>query len=805
MLITININLFAYIESFHEQILNRIWLYFSNHIIIMCIILFVIILGILLPNKANLIKSLNLISSYYLCIFFYFIKSDIIYNNSINTNVIFEQNFNLSLNFFILIATISTFLFLLSISDIFYLEENMKIEYSLLVLFIYISSIFLISSLDFISTIILLECIAFCSYILVGFERKNKFSTSSALKYLILASIPGGFFILGISLLYNSYGSFYQDYLQQLLISFDKYNVIKFDWWYTTQYYYTNDYFFNTKGYDLNINFYSNYLNGYLLHDLIDYIEEFDSLLKIFNPEIILCIYEMEIDINSIRDFLLVPLHLEKYYNKNLNNNYNIIQLEIFYIDFYSRFLYLMDKLLTVISLWEILNYVQGSIISNWNCNITNDIYMFLGNNDFLTKGILDWISFISYYNYDIENYHSTIDGKLLLNVFYSTKFQDANLLKLTKESFHHGFYWINECFFWNLVNTLSKSEYLLTRNTEYTIIQPWLYCIFNNIFYKNIFEFYNYFLEPHNFYYISNLDYKLEALDTNFILNYINYNNIFLTIYLVLFFILINLFFKITMAPFHFWAPSVYGGSPLPTITFLSIFSKLTIIFFLLNIFLTVFDNLKYIWQPIFFILSVLSIIISIIGAFSEKVFKRFFIYSSIGHVGFMVLGISVLNYEGIQGTIDYLIIYIISSFIIWFIVMYLTKKTTHLINFKGLSYNYPILSLILIIALFSISGLPPMAGFFVKFEIFNSLLNSSQYFIGYFLFLLTVISFFYYLRLIKIIYFENNKHIKKNKNFNDIKLRLIAFLILILPLYIIFIGESFFFLIEQSIIIFL
>ena len=143
------------------------------------------------------------------------------------------------------------------------------------------------------------------------------------------------------------------------------------------------------------------------------------------------------------------------------------------------------------------------------------------------------------------------------------------------------------------------------------------------------------------------------------------------------------------------------------------------------------------------------------------------------------MVLGISVLNYEGIQGTIDYLIIYIISSFIIWFIVMHLTKKTTHLINFKGLSYNYPVLSLILIISLFSISGLPPMAGFFVKFEIFNSLLNSSQYFIGYFLFILTVISFFYYLRLIKIIYFENNKIIKKNKNLNDIKLRLISILI--------------------------
>jgi NADH-quinone oxidoreductase subunit N len=132
----------------------------------------------------------------------------------------------------------------------------------------------------------------------------------------------------------------------------------------------------------------------------------------------------------------------------------------------------------------------------------------------------------------------------------------------------------------------------------------------------------------------------------------------------------------------------------------------------------------------------------------------------------------------------------------------MHLTKKTTHLISFKGLSNNYPVLSLILVIALFSISGLPPMGGFFVKFEIFYSLLNSSQYFIAYILFILTVFSFFYYLRLIKIIYFEDNKTIKKNKNLNDIKLRIISILIFILPLYILLIQEPIFYIIKEIII---
>ena len=135
----------------------------------------------------------------------------------LNLNLTFNQNTSLFVNIFIFIATITIIFYFLSISDIFFLEENMKVEFSFLIWFIYLAAVFLISSTDFISIIILLECIAFSSYILVGFERKNKFSATSALKYLILASIPGGFFILGLSLLYNNFGSFSQDYLLLLL------------------------------------------------------------------------------------------------------------------------------------------------------------------------------------------------------------------------------------------------------------------------------------------------------------------------------------------------------------------------------------------------------------------------------------------------------------------------------------------------------------------------------------------------------------------------------------------------------------
>jgi len=208
--------------------------------------------------------------------------------------------------------------------------------------------------------------------------------------------------------------------------------------------------------------------------------------------------------------------------------------------------------------------------------------------------------------------------------------------------------------------------------------------------------------------------------------------------------------------------------------------------------VFINILDIFNFIWQPVFFLIAFLSIIFSILGAFSEKIFKRFFVYSSTGHVGFMLLGIASLNIEGLKSAIDYLIIYIVSSFIIWFIILHLTKKTTTLINLKGLAFNNAFLSLIFAIVIFSLSGIPPLGGFFVKYEIFSSLIQAEYHILALFLLLMTVISFFYYLRVIKIIFFENNKIYIKNKNLSDIKLRLISYSFFILPLYFIFINTA-------------
>jgi len=132
----------------------------------------------------------------------------------------------------------------------------------------------------------------------------------------------------------------------------------------------------------------------------------------------------------------------------------------------------------------------------------------------------------------------------------------------------------------------------------------------------------------------------------------------------------------------------------------------------------------------------------------------------------------------------------------------MHLSKKTTTLINLKGLSFNQTFLSFIFSIVIFSLSGIPPLGGFFVKYEIFYSLINSSFFFFAYFFLILTIINFFYYLRLIKIIFFENNDKFIKNKNLNDIKLRIISFLFFIIPFFILYIDNAFHYILKEILI---
>jgi NADH:ubiquinone oxidoreductase subunit 2 (subunit N) len=261
-------------------------------------------------------------------------------------------------------------------------------------------------------------------------------------------------------------------------------------------------------------------------------------------------------------------------------------------------------------------------------------------------------------------------------------------------------------------------------------------------------------------------------------------------SIILAILFIMFNLLFKLTAAPFHFWAPSVYKYAPVVAVTYLSIFSKVMVIFFLFKLIITLFFPFLIIITPLFFLFSVLSILFGLLGAFTERYVKSFFVYSSMGHVGFILVSLSLFTFISISATFHYLAVYVISSFLMWFILVFSGRKTIFLVSFKELRKTEFIIALFFALLIFSMSGLPPLGGFFIKLDVLSSLMESSRFALTFFLFVLTIANFFYYLRINKILFFDYIQNFKKTKeNLSTERVQLLSilfFIILFYPLFV-------------------
>ena len=226
--------------------------------------------------------------------------------------------------------------------------------------------------------------------------------------------------------------------------------------------------------------------------------------------------------------------------------------------------------------------------------------------------------------------------------------------------------------------------------------------------------------------------------------------------------FILVGLAFKIAVVPFHMWAPDVYEGSPTSVTLFFAVVPKIAALTVFIRFLYVPFVNLIDQWQMIIIFLSLASMIFGAVAAIGQKNLKRLIAYSSIGHMGYALAGLAVGTNSGIQSSIIYISIYLIMNLGI-FCCLFMMKRNDkffdNLEDLAGLSKNHPIISLSLLILLFSLAGIPPMAGFFAKFYIFMSVIEQSMYFLAIVGLLSTVISAFYYLRIIKIIYFDPPK----------------------------------------------
>jgi len=226
--------------------------------------------------------------------------------------------------------------------------------------------------------------------------------------------------------------------------------------------------------------------------------------------------------------------------------------------------------------------------------------------------------------------------------------------------------------------------------------------------------------------------------------------------------FILVGLAFKISAVPFHMWAPDVYEGSPTTVTLFFTMVPKIAALTVFIRFLYVPFLNMIDQWQMILVFLSIASMLFGAIAAIGQTNLKRLIAYSSIGHIGYALAGLASVSNEGIQSSIVYIIIYIIMNLGLFSCLLMLKKNDKYyedISDLSGLSKNHPLLSLSLLIILFSLAGIPPLAGFFAKFYIFKSVIEQSMFFLAIVGLLSTVVAAFYYLRIIKIIYFDPEK----------------------------------------------
>ena len=223
--------------------------------------------------------------------------------------------------------------------------------------------------------------------------------------------------------------------------------------------------------------------------------------------------------------------------------------------------------------------------------------------------------------------------------------------------------------------------------------------------------------------------------------------------------FALVGLGFKVSAVPFHMWTPDVYEGAPTSITAFFAIVPKLAAIALIFRFCLEPFNNFYFEWTQVIFFLSIASMFLGAIAAIAQKSLKRLLAYSSIGHVGYVLIALVAASDQGIKSASIYMFIYLIMNISVFAIILSLKKSEKYVdkINeLSGLSKSNPVISLSLAIIMLSMAGIPPFIGFFGKFYVFIAAIESQQYILALLGVLASVISAFYYLRIIKSMYFD-------------------------------------------------
>jgi NADH-quinone oxidoreductase subunit N len=218
---------------------------------------------------------------------------------------------------------------------------------------------------------------------------------------------------------------------------------------------------------------------------------------------------------------------------------------------------------------------------------------------------------------------------------------------------------------------------------------------------------------------------------------------------------------FKISIVPFHLWTADVYEGSPVNITSYLSVISKGAAVFILMIILFTVFPAIITTWQKTIYVTSILTMTIGNLFAIRQQNLKRFLAFSSISQAGYILLGIIGGNQLGMASVIYYILVYVFSNLGAFGVVIAISNASgkENIDDYNGLYHSNPKLSLILTLALFSLAGIPPVAGFFGKFFLFTAAAQKGFYLLVLIAVLNTIISLFYYLLVVKAMFINKSE----------------------------------------------
>ncbi len=228
----------------------------------------------------------------------------------------------------------------------------------------------------------------------------------------------------------------------------------------------------------------------------------------------------------------------------------------------------------------------------------------------------------------------------------------------------------------------------------------------------------------------------------------------------MALVFFAVGLFFKISLVPFHLWTPDVYEGAPTSITSYLSVISKGSAVFVLFTIFVKVFGNMIDQWQTILYGIIVISITLANVFAIRQQNLKRFLAFSSISQAGYILLGVISGTAMGMSSLVYYILVYMFSNLAIFGVVSVIENRSGKITirDYDGLYQTNPKLSVVMMLALFSLAGIPPFAGFFSKFFIFSAAIQQGFYVLVFIALLNTVISLYYYLLLVKAMFINKS-----------------------------------------------